>query len=174
MFPIKIVSMPGHNAVKEMILSQIEETDSFIIHGHGDEYPPLTDWEKYDDCEWEDYPSYWHTFHSLAEELILDVVHDEFGYEEATFGTFWFQQYETKGEHDWHMHPQCLYHAIYYLELPRGTPPTLCRMPGGFEFTPNVEEGDILIMPSIIEHTSPKNRSRNRKTVIAMNIDNYD
>ena len=169
MLPIKILKLKCHFAVKDMILTAIEDTDSFIITEHGDDVCPLTDWEKYEDGE--EMPEYYEIFSKVAAEEILDVVKYEFGFDIADINKYWFQQYGAKGEHGWHFHPGCLYHAIYYLELPKGCPPTLVRAPNGFEFTPNVEEGDILIMPSILEHTSPPNNSRERKTIIAMNID---
>ena len=172
MFPIKLIKCPNHAKIKERILDLIDtDENQYQIDHEDDPGPndgPLTDWT--DDYR-EERPEYLEIFLRQAAEDILDVVRYDFGFHLAEIGHFWYQQYEQKFKHGWHFHGHCLYHAVYYTELPKGTPPTLCRLPGGFEFYPNAEEGDILIMPSIVEHTSPPNQSEHRKTIIAVNID---
>lgn len=174
MLPIKIIRCPGHNKIKDKILRLMETHPEayFIDHDEDPEHVgPYTDW----DVQAEDRSDrYYQIFRNHAEDAIMQVVRDEWGVEEAELSNYWFQQYTKNLLHGWHYHFGCLYHYIYYVELPKGTPPTLVRLPGGFEFTPNVKEGDILIMPSIFEHTSPVNKSDKRKTVIAGNIDEDD
>ena len=170
MLPLKIQTLKSHSIIKKSLLKLIEETDSYIINHDEDEVCPLTDWENYEDKNGKD-AKYWELFKSVAENKIIEVFENEWNFENVELDKYWFQQYTKKGEHGWHYHYGCLYHAIYYLELPEGTPPTLVRAPNGFEFTPNVKEGDILIMPSIMEHCSPPNESSLRKTIIAINID---
>lgn len=174
MLPLKIIRCPGHNKIKDKILRHIENHEDAYFIEHSDDpegVGPYTDW----DVQAEDKSDrYYQIFIKHAEEAIMEVVRDEWGVEDAGMDNYWFQQYGKNLMHGWHYHFGCLYHYIYYLELPEGTPPTLVRIPGGFEFTPNVKEGDILIMPSICEHTSPYNTSDKRKTIIAGNIDEYD
>ena len=171
MIPIQIIPFPRHRKLKKKLLKKIKKTDWYHIE-HEDDGPdilgPLTDWDTYEeDAEW---PEYFELFMDEVEEDITDIIQG-FGLKSIEYTTCWFQQYHKKYEHGWHFHGSTLYHAIYFLELPEGTPATLCKFPGGIEFTPNVQEGDILIIPAIIEHCSPPNASDNRKTIIAVNID---
>lgn len=176
-----IIKCPNHKAIKEELLEKIEwETDSYMIthendDGTLDENGPLTDWENYDDETDElgrfPWTPYMQQYMENAQDAILTTIETTYNTNEAEIDNYWFQQYTRNLTHGWHYHWSCLFHAIYYLELPKGTPPTMCRLPGGFEYTPNVKEGDILIMPSTICHCSPKNKSDKRKTIIAVNID---
>ncbi len=169
MLPLKIIQCPKHRKIKRKLLAEIDNADSYQIDHEGDEgIGPVTDWTT--DCR-EEREEYMRVYMMHAEQAILDVCRYEYGFEDGNIGHYWFQQYEETYTHSWHFHGGCLYHAIYYLELPEDAPPTMCRLPGGFEFTPNAKEGDILIMPSIVEHCSPPNRSAERKTIIAVNID---
>lgn len=172
MLPIKIIQLPEHNDIKEELLDLIDQTHRYQID-HNDsvteQVGPLTDWHNYEDEEVEE-PLYYTRWRRVAEDLILDTVQYEFKYRDAELTNYWYQQYHKTYEHGWHFHNMCFYHAIYYLELPETAPGTMCRFPGGIEFTPNVKEGDILIMPSIVEHCSPPNKSRERKSIIAVNI----
>ena len=171
MLPIKIIQCPGHNSIKDKILKRIDSHEDAYYIDYADDMEdngPYTDWQVQPDGEND---RYYQIFLNHAEEAIMQTVRDEWGLEKAELQNYWFQQYNKNLTHGWHYHFGCLYHYIYYVELPKGTPPTLVRLPGGFEFTPNVKEGDILIMPSILEHTSPVNKSHKRKTIIAGNID---
>lgn len=170
MLPIKIIKCPGHQKIQKRVLEYIEDHPyAYYIQHEGDPEGsgPYTDWDEND----EEDAKYWLLYESYARDSIINVVKNEFLCEDAELTNYWFQQYTKNGCHGWHHHYGCMYHAIYYCELPEGTPPTLVRLPGGFEFTPNVKEGDILIMPSIFMHTSPINTSNSRKTIIAVNID---
>lgn len=173
MLPIKLIRCPNHEKIKTNILREIDNTDRYQIEhdGDGPDSGPLTDWERNDE---EKLSEYVRIFFKHAEQEILDVVKYEYGVEYAQLTNYWYQQYTETLTHGWHFHGGCLYHAIYYLELPEDAPPTMCRLPGGFEFTPNAQEGDILIMSSCIEHCSPPNSSQDRKSIIAVNIDNNE
>ena len=174
MLPAKVIKCPGHYKIKRKILDYIDDhPDAYYIDhiGEREGSGPYTDWEVNDD---EKDAQYFKLFRKYAEKAIVDVVLNEFGLDECTFSNYWFQQYTKNKTHGWHHHYGCMYHAIYYCELEEGTSPTMVRLPNGFEFTPNAKEGDILIMPSIYKHTSPVNKSNNRKTIIAVNLDQED
>jgi hypothetical protein len=80
------------------------------------------------------------------------------------------QQYYKKDTHDWHNH-NCSWSAVYYVELSKDSPRTQLIEPYSSNIiTPNVNEGDILIMPGNVEHCSPPNQSDNRKTIISFNF----
>lgn len=179
MFGSIIIECPNHKKIKRKILGRMQETDAYeIVHndGYENEEGPITDWMNYEDTKndegYYEWPAYFELFMENAEEAIIEAIDQMYEVSgEAAVDNYWFQQYTRNKEHSWHYHWSCLFHAIYYVELPEGTPPTLCRAAGGFEYTPNVKEGDILIMPSTIKHCSPVNNSDKRKTIIAVNID---
>jgi hypothetical protein len=84
----------------------------------------------------------------------------------------WFQQYKTDDRHNWHMHPECMFSGVYYLELPNDSVGT-SFMHMGKEFTLNVSEGEIIMFPSFLLHRSKPNTSKNNKTVIAFNFNAF-
>ena len=85
------------------------------------------------------------------------------------FGNLWFQQYKNLDFHSWHSHPHANLSGVYYLDLPDGASKTTFRI-GQTEFQVDVSEGDILIWPAWIPHTSKPNQSEHTKTVIAFNL----
>jgi hypothetical protein len=82
---------------------------------------------------------------------------------------FWFQQYKNQDYHDWHVHPNCLYSSVYYLDLPEGTSKTTFKVLGK-EFEVAVDEGDWLVFPGSTVHCSKPNKSEKIKTIIAFNF----
>jgi hypothetical protein len=86
----------------------------------------------------------------------------------------WFNQYDSfsGAEHKIHAHPNSDITNIYYLELKDKHLATHIIHPQTKKvIRPNVREGDILCFPGNIEHYSPKNFTKTRKTVLAFNID---
>jgi mannose-6-phosphate isomerase-like protein (cupin superfamily) len=81
---------------------------------------------------------------------------------------FWFQQYATTDFHSWHVHHDCLYSSVYYLDLPEGASKTSFKFLDE-EFEVDVKEGDILTFPGSVLHSSKPNKSKNIKTIIAFN-----
>lgn len=79
----------------------------------------------------------------------------------------WFQQYEEGDFHNLHVHGNCSYANVYYVELGELASKTTFTIRGE-EFEVDVEEGSILSFPGFIEHKSKPN-SGGRKTVIAYN-----
>lgn len=82
---------------------------------------------------------------------------------------FWFQQYENGDFHNWHVHGNCMFSSVYYVELPEKKLSTTFRV-NGKEYQVDVEEGDYLVFPSVIEHCSKENKSKKRKTIISVNL----
>jgi hypothetical protein len=89
--------------------------------------------------------------------------------EDIIQGKLWFQQYKKLDYHNWHIHPWSNLSGVYYLDLPNGASKTTFRI-GETEFQVDVSEGDILIWPAWIPHTSKPNQSEHTKTVIAFNL----
>ena len=83
--------------------------------------------------------------------------------------TPWFQQYERDDVHNWHVHSNCAFSSIYYVELHKETPNTLFSMFNKI-FSVAIEEGCIITFPSLYSHSSPSNKSSLRKSVISFNM----
>lgn len=85
----------------------------------------------------------------------------------------WTQSYKTTGDcHGWHRHHCCLWSCVYMLELTQTAPRTQMRdMITGAQWQLDAEEGDILVWPSQIMHSSPSIGPGDRKTIIGFNID---
>lgn len=83
----------------------------------------------------------------------------------------WFQQYYENSGHGWHIHAGANYSGVFYIEMPEDGPRTELVNPLTREiFSLKMNEGDIAIFPTFALHRSPKNKSKNRKTVISFNF----
>lgn len=83
----------------------------------------------------------------------------------------WFVQYQTNDKQDWHLHGNCQFANVYFVELPTKSSATDFL---NFK-APKVEEGDILSFPSYLYHRSKPLKSNKRKTIISFNssFNNY-
>ena len=168
---IMINKIKNHTKVKKQLLSYIEEVkcDSLDLPN---EKINRTDYYTERDLN---SPSskYWHlmlehirpTYNNIAKKLCS---------KEWTIHNSWFQQYENKDKHSWHVHPTCQFSNVYYLELPNKDLVT--------EFkdkkidVKEVEEGCLITFPSYIYHRSSINNTNKRKTIISFNssFEKYD
>ena len=105
-------------------------------------------------------------------EYITEIAVQEIGFSEIfPIETIWFQQYYKSNTHGWHIHGNN-FSAVYYLELPQSAPVTeLLDMKQNRIFTPDIQEGDILIFPSTTIHRAPILDNNCRKTIISYNFD---
>jgi|GEM_PF-1902796 len=96
---------------------------------------------------------------------------EEMGYTDFSFMEIWFQQYESAGYQDWHVHGHNLT-GVYYVDLPDNAPKTVLLNPYDLNslITPEVGEGDVLLFSSNIIHKSPFIESKIRKTIVSFNI----
>ena len=86
--------------------------------------------------------------------------------------------YDKGHEQILHNHGKALFSAMIYVDLdPIDHSPTIYKQPfNQFDsanvcfIKPKTKEGDMLIVPSPIEHFSPVNNSSKRKTVIALDL----
>jgi len=86
----------------------------------------------------------------------------------------WFNQYDSfsGAEHKPHIHPNSDITNIYYMELQNKNLITRIIHPKTKKvIIPRVCEGDILCFPGNIEHFSPQNFTKTRKTILAFNTD---
>lgn len=78
---------------------------------------------------------------------------------------YWFQQYEKGSSHNWHNHNNCHFAGVYFVECPNNYGTVFKN------FEVDCTEGDLLIFPSFLIHTSKEIVEDIRKTVIAFNFD---
>ena len=112
---------------------------------------------------------------SLVTDRVIDCLVDfkdisDF-YKGVEISCFFFQQYMKEQYHGWHVHADCQYNGVYYLDLPEGSPKTEYMDP----FTNNicqldVKEGDVVAFPSFLVHRAPPNPISSLKTIISFNF----
>ena len=163
--PYIVSKFENHSLVKEKLLDLINKQDCVVENRGGDKIS-RTDWY----VEPGSVRDYWKFIFPDIEKHMVNVFSD-LNLKEYTFTNYWFQQYEHLDMHGWHRHRHCFYSSVYYIELPNDGPKTIFKHPVyGTIICPEVEEGDILTFPSILEHCSAPNQSTNRKTVLAFNV----
>ena len=83
---------------------------------------------------------------------------------------YWYQEYCRGDYQPWHTHPGTMLTNVYYLSLPEGSMKTTLNI-AGVESEFEVNEGDILTMPSYIKHCSKVHQADESKIVIAFNAE---
>lgn len=80
-------------------------------------------------------------------------------------------QYQKGDFSYYHVHGNCNYNAVYYVELPPENSTVFINREGK-EFRIDVKEGDLVVFPSILMHGSKVNHTEQTKTVIGASL-NY-
>jgi hypothetical protein len=158
--PYVISSFDSHLRFKKELLQIIDAYDS--------EYNSIskTDWKLDKSVS----RPYWNLIYEDLKSHMINVF-KELKYEGFEFCNFWFQQYKKNDNHTWHVHGGVNWTNVYYVELPNKETSTNIINPSDESiFVPNVYEGCILTMPSILYHSSPINTTDSNKTVIVFNI----
>lgn len=165
-----IEKFKNHNQYKKIILSEIEKSDSSI---QSDFYRK----DSIKKCDWDQSDN----FDRLYIKLIIEDLHkcisncgQNFNFTELVINKIWFQQYFKDDVHNWHIHGDCQFTGVYYVELPYNAPKTQILDPISKKIIElEVDEGDIIFFPSFIIHTAPKILENTRKTIISFNF-NFD
>lgn len=157
--PFFVLDFPQHNEIKEKALQLIAD-DPKVFASENNSYWPR---EKEERPYWD---FLWPHFNDILKPVCasLKIPYKVYNY--------WYQQYEPEGEHTWHTHENVQWACVYYLELPDGAPVTKFKSfmeDSEFEI-PNVIEGKILMFPAVFVHSSPKNMSGKRKTIVGFNL----
>ncbi len=153
-----------HSDIKEDVLDEINLTEDIDdVHASKDSFARL-DWSF----------SYnlrrpWVEYFLPVFRQQLSVFCKEFGYPTYDVDALWFQQYQEKDEHTWHIHSNH-YTGVYYLEYQAGCGKTAIRSPyNSEEMEMDVTEGDLIIFPAHWIHRGMPN-SKDRKTIISFNF----
>jgi hypothetical protein len=82
----------------------------------------------------------------------------------------WFQKYKKGNFHNWHIHANAQFTNIYYLEMPNKNNKTkLYNIFSDKIIDIELEEGDLLTIPSFIHHKSEDIDDSHTKTIISFN-----
>lgn len=102
----------------------------------------------------------------------LKIFAQHLGYGDIKLQKLWYQQYDLKDLHNWHIHDGS-YSGVYYVELDKKSPTTefLYADDPKKSFTVEAEEGDMIFFPCFLMHRSATNQSKKRKSIISWNTD---
>jgi hypothetical protein len=164
--PLYILKFDEHHIIKNDLLHIISNQESEKIIDD-DQSISKTDWK----LEIGKRREYFDFLSQYIKPYLFKIFEDMEVPGVFNFGNVWFQQYCKHDTHEWHTHGGSVWSGIYYLEFPKDGPATTFAIPYMKEYyTPKIEEGDILLFPSLLMHKSPGNTSDGRKTVIVFNI----
>jgi len=83
---------------------------------------------------------------------------------------YWFQQYKDEDSHPFHIHTNSDYSMVYFVELQEKSHSTVFIDHDKKQVQLDVKEGDLLLFPSLVFHSSPKNNSLTGKTILSANL----
>jgi hypothetical protein len=96
-----------------------------------------------------------------------ELLRKELGYRGIGATAYWYQQYEKGDWHSMHVHGNCSFSNVLFVELPNKETATKYRIKDK-EYSFDVKEGEIISFPGILNHQSPVNMG-GRKTVFVWN-----
>ena len=103
----------------------------------------------------------------------LKDVFKHLGFGTCTIKNLWFQRYIKNDIHNWHVHGDCQWTAVYYVELPKDEnlrTQIIQPFDQKSKIDMPIKEGDILIFPSHVLHRGPRNKTHKRKIIISFNM----
>lgn len=149
----------NHKEIKKTLLEQINLIPQNSI---------ITNKSNILHSDWNLPPNMHREYSKLFFEIIkphCSMILKDLKGEKCVLKNFWFQRYKENQFHGWHVHGNCHFANVYYLECPKGA---------GTKFkniSKECEEGDILSFPSFLPHMSSPLEKNSIKTIIAFNID---
>lgn len=159
--------LDAHTDIRDAVLAGIDAMPTVDFTVTGRSWISKCDWTVARD---HDRPYRQHLDPALG--VYFDQLIAHAGYQLLMVHNLWFQQYTTGSEHNWHVHRDCQFTSVYYLELPDSAPRTEYKDPyTGLIGDIQVQEGDIITFPSFMIHRAPKNTDLQRKTIISWNSD---
>jgi hypothetical protein len=159
--PVFLREVKEHKKIKQKILDSISEMGTFSAKIANDNIMN-TDYFLSSSLE------------RKYSNIVFPIIEDhyrglqEIGYRNVYLDNYWYQQYGKDDTHDWHVHSNCMFSSVYYVDLDEKNPKTSFKCLER-EFDIEVSEGYILTFPSYLFHRSKKNDSDYVKTVISFN-----
>jgi hypothetical protein len=146
--------------IKHKILDAIDSMGKFSYE-YKDQKITNTDWHLPNNID----RTYWPYVIDYIEQH-HNTISQQLEYKEISIKNFWFQQYDIGDWHGLHLHRDCVFSNVVYIENSIGTTFVYKKK----EYTVPVEEGTILTFPTFLIHGSKPNPGP-RKTIIAYNSD---
>lgn len=168
--PIVLTRLREHENIKDELMFHINNQDANRIYSDSHKDLDITR------CDWNidrEVPRQWLEILRPHLTIELDSIYKELGYSKYDVKNIWFQQYATNGVHGWHVHVDCQWTNVYYVDMPDDCPQTEIINPYNQKeiIKVDVKEGDILTFPSFVIHRAPVNKSNKTKTIISFNSD---
>ena len=83
----------------------------------------------------------------------------------------WYQTYKRGDFHDWHVHPDCHFTNVFFINLPSLKLKTQIMDINKYIIKTNIKEGDIITFPAYLNHRSIKNIFKKDKIIMSFNLD---
>lgn len=155
----------NHKTIKNKLLELIEKTPSLKISNNCDQISKSDFYIK--DLEKE-----YVNFVTPHIKDFLTVSLKSFNIGGFIIKNIWFQQYHKNNVHKWHTHPNSHFACVYYVDMPDNTQKTLIKKFGSNELIKfDAEEGDIIMFPAFLNHSSSLINTDTSKTIISFNLD---
>ena len=162
-----------HSEVKDTLVSLIKDAKHDTLRINDDYYS-----DKIERLDWNDNLNYerpWVKYIKPYIEKKLKTYANYLGYQKVSIKGIWFQEYNKKGTHGWHIHGEN-YTGVYYVIFNEKCAKTEIINPltHNKKFTINSKEGDILIFPSFVIHRGSEQPTDDTKLIISFNIEFND
>jgi hypothetical protein len=144
------------NLINKIPINKIDVKTENISH---------TDWNLPNDCNREYVDFFRKIIKPYIEKISLFLNTKDY-----RVHNFWFQKYKNQDFHNWHIHPDCNFSNVYYLNLPEKNMRTKIFniVDKSFSYL-DVTEGDLITFPSFLHHKSEANKNNQDKIIIAFN-----
>ena len=157
---VYLFNVKKHKQLKNKILKNINNT------------PSTTYYENVSKSDWQIDSSiprpYWdkniqNIFENCSTILKKDVAKNLLL--KVQLHNYWFHTYKKNSHFDWHTHGNSHFSGIYYINLPERKYKTEF-----LDINVPVKEGNLLIFPGFLPHSSPVNKSIKQKIVLSFNF----
>lgn len=160
-----ITKVSQHSIIKPLILNYID-TCEYVNINKSDEKISKTDWYGSNHSP-RDYFKYLEYLFNVD----MTESYKQLGGSGIDVKNIWFHQYLNNEYYDWHIHPDCHFTNIYYVEHDKFQTQTEFKDPYTKQiFRYDVAEGYVITVPAFVFHRSPPCQNY-RKTIIAFNAD---
>lgn len=168
-FPILQSNFEEHNKLKTTLLKLINKQDTGALRqkdSYYDDNISRVDWDRRSDSQ--------RDWVKLISKHLINNFENQIknvGLNNVNLIHLWFQQYFKGDTHGWHVHGHN-FTGVYYLEFHSCSPKTQIIEPFSKKLIEiKVNEGDIIIFPSVYIHRASKSKSKKRKTIISFNFE---
>lgn len=174
--PCVIRPFEDHAALRDLVLEKIlkDAEDHDRKYDYYDQYDvPYMDIFTDYTSELEDLP-YYDLIRDPLNRHMVKVIREDMGFHDVNdVSEIWYQIYYNQQMHGWHVHHNCNFTSVWYLEFPEGAPCTefMDTRTKEVKVIEGLKEGDILTFPSYVVHRAPVNLGQARKTIISWHVD---